>query len=208
MLSHSSRVSYWKAFRRKAHRLLAEGYQGALGKIREQEWDEDEITEFIHEHIESRLDELKRTTLAYANFEVQEQRLVNRPGRHGKNRQKIDLIIRHPHGKTPAIFAFEAKRLRTKGFPIGEYTGKGGMGCFLNDEYAEKMPKAAMIAYFQDKDASHWENKLRKKLPTTVSLKPVSVESKLPVEFKTEHTRSSGNTIGLYHIFLDCCPAA
>ncbi|MEE9367584.1 MAG: hypothetical protein V3V05_01845 [Pontiella sp.] len=140
-------------------------------------------------------------TPADANFQVQEQRPVNQSGKH---RQKIDITIRCPNGKSSSLFAFEAKRLRTNGFPIGEYTGKGGMGCFLNDEYAEKMPEAAMVAYFQDKDSAHWKKQLSMKL--TVSLKSVSVVSALPVEFKTEHVRNSGNAICLYHVFLDCYP--
>lgn len=207
MLSHSARVPYWKAFRQKAHRLLGEGYQAAFGKIRQKEWEEDAITEFIVGQTRNRLDELKWTSFGYFNFEVQEQFPVNRQGRHGKNRQKIDIVIRCPQqGNATAVFAFEAKRLRVNGFPIGLYTGDEGMGCFLNDEYAENMPEAAMVAYFQDKDASHWEKQLRTKLSKTILLKSVSIESTLPVEFKSEHTRSSGNEIGIYHIFLDCCP--
>lgn len=164
MLSQAVQNSYWVVFRRKSHVLIGIGYQTSLDQIRKQEWEEDEITEFITEQIEKYLDE-QRFTSQFPGFFVQEQRPVNRPGRHGKKRQKIDIVIRCPQQRhSVAVFAFEAKRLRTGGFPIGKYTGEEGMYCFLNDEYAEKMPEAAMVAYFQNKSASYWERQLRRSI--------------------------------------------
>ena len=205
MLSHSVRSSYWKSFRQKAHILLGDGYKAALGKIRQTEWEENDISGFIARKIDNLLTGELNFTPQYVNFQVVEQQPVNRPGKYGSRRHLIDIVIRCPQrGKTVAVFAFEAKRLRTNGFSIGKYTGKDGMGCFLHDEYTEKMPEAAMVGYFQDKDALYWEKQLCGKL--TVPLRSISVVSTLRIEFKTEHTRNSGNKIDLYHIFLDCKP--
>jgi len=112
-------------------------------------------------------------------------------------------------------YVFEAKRLRTGGFPIGKYVGAGGMDDFISCRYASGCPEAAMIGLYQNNDADYWRSELRRafeadsksihpKLGTATQLKPVVVVPALTGELVSIHDRPNGFTLQLFHLFLDC----
>ncbi len=203
MLKRSYKDDLWKAFRKKAHRLLQMGYESALSKIREHNPEED-ISGIIEKHIDDILMGGLCFEPEYLHIRTGNETPVNDDKRLGKKRLKIDIIVREPNSGAARVFAFEAKRLRTLSHPIGKYTGAGGMECFLTDDYVPDMPEASMVGYVQNKDMRYWEQQLRGKLKQ--SLKPIEVIKELPHEWVSSHKRESGTPLDIYHIFLDCRP--
>lgn len=193
-----------------AHQILLWGYEGARAEIHEDR-EEEEITGFLLDAMRAKLDEPETPTY-YNNFQPQEEYRVPSGTRAGKERQRIDIVIWQTNSRPRAIFTFEAKRLRTRGHPIGEYTGAEGMLCFLRCEYAQGDPEAAMIGYVQSDNAARWFRELERKfkedssttLACTNPLATTTVLAELSDEWVSEHRRTDGTALRVYHIFLDC----
>ena len=204
MLSYSVRDRYWCAFRRKSHRLLHLGYSEALPKIRRHS-PEENISGIIEENCQNLLDRGLCFDPEFRDVRVKNEKPINGGKRFGKDRFKIDIIIHEPHqNKPPAVFAFEAKRLRTGTHGIGKYVGSEGVGCFLRGDYVTEMPEAAMIGYIQNQETAYWKDQLEVKLDQTI--KPIKIIPEIQNEWISQHPRNTGNPISLYHIFLDCRP--
>lgn len=202
--------AYDYGFRRDAHQLLAWGYQDALPEIHCNLMEE-AITGLIVESIEKRLD-APSTPEKFDRYSIDEEKLIAVEGRTGKNRRRLDLVVVSGHSRPRPKYIFEAKRLRKNGYPIGKYVGRDGLQCFVKGVYAAQYPEAAMIAYIQSDVASYWESELNRcfdgdsnnVLCTTKLLQRVQVLTSTPDMWVSEHERGVGNSIAVYHIFLNC----
>ncbi len=204
MLIHSCRDAFWRAFRKKSHRLIHIGYEAALPEIRQHAPEED-ISGIIAEYSEKIWAAGLCFEPGYEMIQIRNEKPVDDGKRFGKDRFKIDIVVQEPRrGRPCAVFAFEAKRLRTGGHPIGEYVGTKGMGCFLKGDYASDMPEAGMIGYVQNRDMAYWKKQLSHKLQQPLTATRIIRE--LPHEWVTTHQRTTGADIRICHVFLDCRP--
>jgi hypothetical protein len=202
---------YEKSFRKDAHQLLAWGYQDSLSKIHVN-LQEEEITGFIGEAIEGKLND-GNTDERFDRYFLNEEKFISSQRRTGKARLRLDIVIQYSGSKPRPVYIFEAKRLRKGSHSIGGYTGQDGMQCFIDGRYASQYPEAAMIGYLQSDDYSYWEQELNRKfnqdtdnkLQLNSELSQIEIISSLPHEYFSQHQRVSGNSIIIYHIFLDCC---
>lgn len=201
---------YEKSFRKDAHQLLAWGYQDSLGKIHA-DLQEEEITGFICAAIEERLND-PQINKRFDRYFLNEEKPISSQGRTGKKRFRLDIVIQDSRAKPRQEYIFEAKRLRRKSHSIGDYTGKDGMQCFIDNRYASKCPEAAMIGYLQSDNYCYWQQELQRKfnqdtdnkLRLNGELRQVELISSLPHEYLSQHQRVSETLIIIYHIFLDC----
>jgi len=201
---------YDSSFRPIAHQLLAWGYENALPRIH-CKLEEEEITGFIAEAIEKRLDD-PSTPKKFHRYDIHEEKPIAVEGRTGKKRRRLDLVIICSHGCPRPKYIFEAKRLRKNGFPIGKYVGKDGLQCFVKGVYASQYPEAAMVGYVQSDAASYWESELKRSfdgdpnndLRIIQLLQKAQVLFSIPDVWVSEHERITGSSIAIYHIFLNC----
>jgi hypothetical protein len=196
---------YEKSFRKDAHQLLAWGYQDSLSQIHAN-LEEEEITGFIGEAIKEKLND-PYTDERFDRYFFNEEQPQSSQGRTGKGRFRLDIVIQYSGSKPRPEYIFEAKRLRKGSHSIGKYTGKDGMQCFIDGRYASQYPEAAMIGYLQSNDYSYWEKELRRKFndDKNSQLKQIKIICSLPYEYFSKHKRRSGQSIIIYHIFLNCC---
>lgn len=160
---------YDSSFRPDAHQLLAWGYEDALPKIH-CTLKEEEITGFIAEAIEERLDE-PSTPRKFRRYDIHEEKPIAVEGRTGKKRRRLDLVIICSHGcpSPRPQYIFEAKRLRKNGYPIGKYIGEDGLQCFIKGIYASEYPEGTMIGYVQSDAPSYWESELKRSFARNLS---------------------------------------
>jgi hypothetical protein len=201
---------YDSSFRPVAHQLLAWGYEDALPRIH-CKLQEEEITGFIAEAIEKRLDD-PSTPRKFRRYDIHEEKPMAVEGRTGKKRRRLDLVIICSHGCPRPKYIFEAKRLRKNGYPIGKYVGEGGLQCFIKGVYASQYPEAAMIGYVQSDASSYWESELKRSFDEDIHkdlciiqlLQKVQVLSSISDAWVSEHERITGSSIAIYHIFFNC----
>ena len=198
-ISSEIKEIYWRAFRKKAHQLLAIGFCAVRCKIGPNDI-EDDITGTIEEAINEFLDD--SCDPLFIGFDVHGFPRQHGTGKRGKRRPEIDLTIKDNSNRPSSIFAFEAKRLRTSDHPIGAYVGPQGMGCFTSDIYAPEAPEAAMVGYIQNKDHAYWFSELSRTLTEEVVRFPVIPE--IQNEWASQHERLTGSPVRILHIFLDC----
>lgn len=200
------------AFVRDVHQLLAWGHQGAKASISSND-EEPVITGRIVAAIDAVLDH-PDTPEHYDRYErPHENKPIQSADREGKHRPMPDIVLSMAGARPRPSFTIEAKRLRSGGFPIGEYVGHSGLKCFVRGEYAAGSPVAAMVAYIQSHTPPHWLAQLADRLCSDTdgnlrikrSLAPVSVIPDLPHEWVSEHHRKDSTPISVFHIFLDCC---
>jgi hypothetical protein len=176
--------------------------------------EEPDITGLLAEGIKFRLNHAD-TPDKYLHYWPSDQDPVSPDGQLGNDRLRLDLNLIRTGIRPRLSFIFEAKRLRTGGFPIGKYTGDGGMGDFISCHYGADNPEAAMVALFQNKDITYWQSELQRvfsedliakspRLGIQDGLSLVSILASLPCELQSVHKRRNGANIRLYHIFLDC----
>jgi hypothetical protein len=202
---------YNNFFRRDAHQLLAWGYEDARQKINADN-EETDITGFIAEKIDNRLDD-PNTPPRFDRYFLSEDKPISGEGRTGKSRRRLDLVIECSLVKPRPKYIFEAKRLCKGKATIGDYTGKEGIQRYVYGKYASQYPEAAMIGYVQSDNSDYWLNELQRKFDTDYdssmyirkSLIKVEVIPYLNNEWISEHDRTTGNIILVYHILLDCC---
>jgi hypothetical protein len=201
---------YDKAFRKDTHQLLAWGYEDIRLQINSSLLEE-QITGLIIEGILKRLDDPK-TPSKYRRYDVREEDYVRGGNSQGRDRQRLDIVIVCSAVLPRPTFIFEAKLLRKNGFPIGKYTGDGGMQCFIRGEYAADNHCAAMIGYIQSDNAYRWAKELQRSfnndthgiLKIKQSLQQCLVIPELPSEWLSIHERENNDNIEIHHIFLDC----
>lgn len=196
---------YEKSFRKDAHQILAWGYQDSLNQIHAN-LEEEEITGFIGEAIEERLND-PNTDERFDRYSLHQEKPISSQGRTGKGRLRLDIVIQYSGSRPRPEYIFEAKRLCKGSHPIGKYIGKDGMQCFIDGRYASQYPEAGMIGYLQSDDCSYWEKELRRKLNQNNNnqLQCITIICSLPYEYFSKHKRRSGQSVTIYHIFLNCC---
>jgi hypothetical protein len=203
--------AYDYGFRRDAHQLLAWAYQDALQRIH-CKLQEEEITGFIAEEIEKKLDDPSLPE-RFDRYSISDEKPIAVEGRTGKNRRRLDLVIVSGHNRPRPKYIFEAKRLRKNSHPISLYTGEDGLKCYVSGVYASQYPEAAMIGYIQSDTPTYWEKELKRNLDNDSSnslcikqtLQKVQILASLSNEWVSEHERQGRNSITVYHIFLNCC---
>ena len=203
-------ATYDSFFRRDAHQLLAWGYEDARTNINPT-LEETEITGFIAEKIDKRFDD-PDTPSRFDRYYLGEDKPITGEGRTGKSRRRLDLVIEWSGCKPRPKYVFEAKRLRKQGYPISKYTGEDGLQPFVaGTSYAAQYPEAAMIGYIQSDNYEYWIRELTRKftesnngLSIIKELTQVEVIASLPNELVSQHDRSTGSPITVYHILLDC----
>lgn len=209
-LNSFARNSYDFGFRRDAHQLLAWGYQGALAEIH-CNLQEEEITGLIAEAMEKRLDN-PSTPEKFDRYSIDEEKPIAVEGRKGKKRRRLDLVVVSGHNRPRPKYIFEAKRLRKNGYPIGRYIGEDGLLCFVKGVYASQYPEAAMVGYVQSDAAGYWESELKRSFGEDLHnnlcvmrlLQKVQVLSSMPDVWVSGHERRVGDSVIIYHIFLNC----
>jgi len=206
---------YGEVFCLHAHQLLAWAYVDARDDLNP-DMEEPDITGLLANAMKRRLDYHPETSDEYLHYSVGDQEPHSPDGQRGNDRLRFDIAIIRSGIRPRLSFIFEAKRLRTGGFPIGKYIGEGGMGDFIACRYGADYPEAAMIGLFQNKDVSYWHAELKRvvkedqlenvpRLAIRANVAPIEILPSLPNELNSIHRRINGSDIRLYHIFLCCC---
>lgn len=204
---------YGEAFRLHSHQLLAWAHADIRSRLHP-ELDEPSITGLLAEAMKLRLDH-PDTSDAYLHYCIGDQEPLSPGGELGNERLRLDISVIRSGIKPRLSFVFEAKRLRTGGFPIGKYTGAGGMDDFISGRYAATCPEAAMVGLYQNKDAGYWHAELHRafaadkvasppSLRSSAELNAIAILDSLNDEHHSTHVRLNGSQIRLFHLFLDC----
>jgi hypothetical protein len=192
------RQQYFDSFRENVHQLIAWGYNDIKIKLNS-DTEEEDISGELALAIDKRLNH-KSIEKKFRRFAVHNEKPYSSKGERGKRRRKLDVVL-EATGTRRLEYVFEAKRLKTNGFPIGEYLGDSGLGCFLQNIYAQEHQEAGMLAYIQDKDIKYWFSQLSGKIGS--QLKPISVIPVIQNEWYSIHKRTDNSNIRISHIFLD-----
>jgi hypothetical protein len=177
--------------------------------------DEPSITGLLAGAMKHRLDFHPDTPDAYLRYCIGDQEPHSPGGELGNDRLRFDVSVIRTGIRPRLSFVFEAKRLRTGGFPIGKYVGKGGMDDFISGRYASACPEAAMIGLFQNRELDYWHSNLlrafdcdRKSFPPALRTirgpDRVVVLDDLSGELESFHDRPDRCPLRLFHPFLDC----
>jgi hypothetical protein len=205
---------YGEAFRLHSHQLLAWAHMDVRSRLHS-DLDEPSITGLLAEAMKFRLNYHPGTPDSYLHYSIGDQPPHSPAGELGNDRLRLDITVIRSGVRPRLVFVFEAKRLRTGGFPISKYIGAGGMGDFISGRYAEDCSQAAMVALYQNKESSYWHSELKRAfseneksspvtLNTVSSLQAVTILEALPEELQSTHRRKDGTELLLFHIFLDC----
>jgi hypothetical protein len=203
---------YLDSIREHSHQLLAWAYSDIRSRL-DVDTQEPAITGLLCEAMKRRIN-APDTPDIYAHYAIGDQEPVSPAGELGNDRLRLDVHVLRTGIRPHLGYVFEAKRLRTGGYPISKYAGVGGMGDFLCCRYAQGCPEAAMIGFFQDKDIAHWIGELRRMFTNDASdsLPRLAVRSGLSRRvvinamqrsYRSEHGRDDGTTIALFHVFLE-----
>lgn len=150
-----------------------------------------------------------------ASFVVQEEVPVNDDGAKGKSRGRVDIEVLSVHGDRP-VFSFEAKCLRD-GHSVSDYTGREGMGCFVDARYARDFDFAGMLGYVCARSVDEWAELIEAKMDETresLHLASGAVwahDAEISALGKTRlsrHHRTGSSPIDLYHSLVRCTGAA
>lgn len=206
-LSSKLTTPIWAAFRRRSHRFLSIGYQGALPRILAEPDEETDITGYICEALEDWF--LKNPTEA-AGYFVKDDPPLGKSGKTGKRRPRTDIIIGYAAGVRPEFF-FESKRLHRKKAVGSRYTGTNGMGCFISGRYASNCGEAALVGYAQTDTLEIWQKELQgrvqsksKELKLERTETSVEFDLSFPLEWASTHCRDGLGSVRLFHLLLNC----
>jgi len=207
----------WKvAFRKNTHLLISAGYIASRSKIESDEHNEEHITEFIVCGMKDWMRRRDRPSWC-KYYSVHEEAPVSRKGSYGKSRPRTDIFIELGSRPERPEYVFEAKRLRTNGYGVGNYTGLEGMGCFTEGVYASGYNEAAMLGYVQSNTLVEWKEHVKKSIAeraTSLYLKSPQYDevviAEFPLEWVSEHERKKdiGRSIRIYYVLFDCKPPA
>ncbi len=203
---------YLDAIREHSHQLLAWAYADIRPHINA-DTQEPAITGLLCEAMKRRINDAG-TPEIYAHYAIGDQEPVSPAGELGNDRLRLDIHVLRTAIRPHLGYVFEAKRLRTGGYPISKYTGDGGMGDFLSCRYAQGCPEGAMIGFYQDRDAAYWVRELERTFTEDASVRrpTLSVRSGLSrrvlidsmqQSYRSEHSRNDGTMIVLFHVLLD-----
>lgn len=216
-MSNGTQRDHWDVYldsiREHSHQLLAWAHADARSELNANS-DEPTITGLLCDAMKRRINS-PLSPEVYMHYAIGDQDPVGPAGERGNDRLRLDINILRTGIRPQLAYVFEAKRLRTGGFPIGKYTGDGGMGDFLACRYAQGCPEGSMVGLWQDKDAPYWMSELKRafandramELPSLgiiETLKPTVVLDSLRDHLCSVHRRSDSSAITLQHVFLDC----
>jgi len=208
----ANRKVYRDAFYLQVHELIWMGYERMnSGLYRNSE--EPDITGELVRAMETVLEDEQAPDWVIW-YSVYDDPPINKEGKYGKHRQRVDVkIVRHLKGKRPTM-QFEAKRLYN-GSSVSKYLGNEGLGCFLAGEYAHEHREAGMLGYVQVNNETTWANKIKSRIekkPQDYCLckngnwTKTSITPKLKYTYRTSHIRTKAKgPIGISHIFLSFC---
>jgi hypothetical protein len=202
---------YWSTYRRHVHTLLAWGYKDSRNRVLV-DHEEPDITGFIAEAIQDRLDALESPPWC-DQIALKDDPPVPGGRRTGRKRWRPDLIFESLEGRRPRPrYHFEAKRLRKVGSEK-DYLGKEGLGCFLRGMYASESHEAGMLGYVQSDDLNAWTSKVQSAIDQDFQngnkmllLSPqqtITIIDAFPHEWMSKHTRQTSENIVIHHILLD-----
>ncbi|RYD85259.1 MAG: hypothetical protein EOP84_03085 [Verrucomicrobiaceae bacterium] len=205
---------YGDAFRLHSHQLLAWAHADIRARLHPN-LDEPAITGLLAEAMKARLNDHPDTPDAYLHYCIGDQEPISPNGELGNDRLRLDISIIRSGIRPRLSFVFEAKRLKTGGYPIGKYVGEGGIGDFISCRYASDCPEAAMIGLFQNRDITYWHAEFHRAFEIDKSASPsllrasgkpttVTVLAYLDAELESFHAKISGAPFRLFHVFLDC----
>ena len=203
---------YWSAYRQHVHTLLAWGYADSRHRVQSKH-EEPDITGFIAEAIQDRLDALDCPSWC-DRIAIKDDPPVRGGGRTGRGRWRPDLIFESRERKPRPKYHFEAKRLR-KPQSKKDYLGEGGLQCFLSGMYASENDEAGMLGYIQCENTSTWAERLQMTIDQDhqdkdemLLLPPqynIQVVDAFPLEWISKHDRYTGKSIVIHHVLLDYC---
>jgi len=204
---------YLDSIREHSHQLLAWAHSDARSELNANV-DEPTLTGLLCDAMKRRINSPESPEV-FMHYAIGDQDPVSPAGERGNDRLRLDVNILRTGIRPQLAYVFEAKRLRTGGFPIGKYSGDGGMGDFLACRYAKGCPEGAMVALWQDKDIDYWTGELKRVFGTDLTSKQPAlgiienlaetvVLDTLPNSFRSLHRRTDSTTITLLHVFLDC----
>jgi hypothetical protein len=209
---------YIKVLREDAHQLLAWGYGDTRPKLADAK-DEYEMTGLLAEAMEARID-APETPERFTLYAVHNEKPTSPSGELGKKRPRLDIQIQRCGVKPKPSFTFEAKRLRddagaNKGDTMRHYLGADGLLRFIGGRYGADSREAAMLGCVEANDAEFWFAQVRnafdfdaanggKQLASVGGLEHVAVVPEFPDEYVSVHKRSSGTSIRIFHLFIDC----
>jgi hypothetical protein len=209
---------YVTVLREDAHQLLAWGYADVRVKLSAAQ-DEYEITGLLADGIDARINSLS-TPFHFTLYAIHNERPITRGGRLGKKRPRIDIQIERCGIRPKRFFTFEAKRLRNDAVcdvarSMRDYLGTDGIGRYLTGYYASDDDEAAMIGCVQALNCNFWLEEIRNAFGKDAAnggvlygvLKAPAVAgviAEFPEEQVSNHKRSSGLPIQIFHLLLDC----
>lgn len=194
--------------RKHSHQILAGGY-ARMTPAKYSNWKEPDITgdlcKAMTEFMAS--DAAPRWVIQYA---LRDDPKLNVDGKQGESRPRIDIEFERVQRGTRPLFRFEAKRLGPN-HQVSKYIGSEGLGAFLNGYYPLTHPEAAMIGYIQDKDISHWQNKLITEFADISSLNLIKagleITNLVPgvITLKSTHRTTNHLCLSIWHSLLRFC---
>lgn len=201
---------YTAAFLIHCHHLIEIGYKLMAQKdyrLSEEEVITGRLTQAIEKFLNS-----ENAPLWTEHFAIYEEKRINSEDREGHHRFRIDIVIKHVAGKRPEHI-FEAKRLNGSD-SLSKYTGKDGMGRFLDGRYGASQNHATMLGYVQTESVYHWIGKLKEhilKHQTKLSVQDAWEKTNLISDHcdmketgVTTHKRTKNlPPIHIYHQFLE-----
>lgn len=147
-------------------------------------------------------------------FAIRPESLVLDP-ETGKELGRIDLEFTHGDNED-IYFAFECKRLYYQASDgkiranVSEYTGNGGMMCFITQQYSRGLPHGGMIGYVLNGNVAQTKTAIRKSIEknrSTLRLKPNTTLGKCALLPRDSHVAESLHIVGnrdmtIYHVLL------
>jgi hypothetical protein len=209
---------YLVELREDAHQLLAWSYSDTRSRLARAK-DEYEMTGLLAEGMDARINS-PETAERFMLYSIHNERPTSPKGQLGKKRPKLDIQIGHCGVKPKPYFTFEAKRLRddancSASRTMRTYLGADGIMRFISGHYAPESVEAAMLGCIQAHDAEFWFNHVGNAFETDEKsggalyaaigkLQHASVIKDFSDERVSIHARSSGVSIQLFHLFIDC----
>ena len=211
---------YIEKLREDAHQLLAWSYADTRLKLAQAK-DEYEMTGLLAVGMEARINS-PQTPERFILYAVHNEKPTSPSGEVGKKRPKLDIQIERCGVRPKRYFTFEAKRLRDDAGSnvsdtMRQYLGVDGILRFIQDYYVPESKEAAMLGCIQAHDAEFWFGQVSSAFDSDAlgrshryalikHLQPANVIADFPDEHVSVHTRKSGISLRLFHLFIDCSP--
>lgn len=203
---------YKAVLERDALYLIVEGQKILAGDSNDySDVVEEDITGDLTEAIQSFINSSDSPDEAMRYY-VHDELRENTKGRKGKHRKRVDIACVLTGRKPQQVMKFEAKRLRSPGYPASKYIGKEGLGEFISGNYAPESDIVGMLGYVQSSDCQHWAGELEgaiQKEKKSICLHKNSRWEKAGFGnidhcFTTLHNRKGKNCdLLVYHLLLD-----